>query len=672
MLVGIVSLLLSITVSFFASLGLERPYKQISEMVDTLKVAQEEALASTAAKSSFLANMSHEMRTPLNAIIGFSELALGKENAGDESAMPGEVHESFEKIYTSGVTLLGLINDILDISKIESGKLELIQENYDLPSLINDTMVLNMVRIGSKPITFKLDIDENLPSQLCGDELRIKQLMNNFLSNAFKYTEEGAVTLRISCQKAGEIVWMECSVSDTGKGIHQEDLDKLFSNYSQVDIKKNRGIEGTGLGLALTKRLVEMMGGTTGVDSVYGKGSTFSFKIQQGFVTDIPIGKELVDNLQNFKYVVNRRTQNTGIVRHFIPYAKVLVVDDVVTNLEVARGMLKPYGMTVDCVDSGVKAVQAIRDGKVKYNAVFMDHQMPGMDGIEAVRIIRNEIGSEYAKTVPIIALTANAIMGNDMIFLKSGFQAFLTKPIDIRKLNEAVNRWVRDKEYEKTLPQNQDQAAALENSPEGDTSNAIHDAVINYLRDNTVEGIYFEKALKRFGTGDIWLNSVRAYATSTPALLKDLGELNQETLEHFRITVHGIKGSSYAIAAEEVGRLAEDLEKAARNGDMDFIHSRKASFIRATEELIGRLKDLVEWVDENFSKPKKPAPDREILDRMLEATASYDIIELDKAIEELEKYQYETQGDIVLWLKNQIALSGFEQIQERLSAQLS
>ncbi|GHV95945.1 hypothetical protein AGMMS50293_22650 [Spirochaetia bacterium] len=671
LLVAMLSLLLSIVAAFFASMSLSRPYQTINNMVGDLIQAREEALTSTEAKSVFLANMSHEMRTPLNAIIGFSELELGKDefdepggSAEPAPPIPQTTYESFEKIYTAGVTLLNLVNDILDISKIESGKLELVQEKYDLPSLINDTIVLNMVRIGSKPVTFNLDINENLPSQLTGDELRIKQLMNNLLSNAFKYTEEGNVTLHLDCQKEGDIVWMECRVSDTGKGIRLEDMDKLFANYSQVDIKKNRGIEGTGLGLALTKRLVEMMKGTVKVESVYGEGSTFSFRIQQGFVTDIPIGIDLVNNLQKFKYIEDRRSRNSDMIRHYMPYARVLVVDDLPTNLDVARGMMKPYGMTVDCVKSGIEAVQAIKDELVKYDAVFMDHQMPEMDGIEAVRIIRNEIGSEYAKTIPIIALTANAISGNDVMFLQHGFQAFLTKPIDIRKLNEAMNRWVRNKDKENAL---QDEGEG-KNAPPAEEDKQI----TSFLRNNMIQGIHFEKALERFGSGESWLSPVRTFAASTPDLLTFLREVTQKDLAQYRITVHGIKGSSYAIGADEVGQMAEELEKAARNEDLMFIHSHKIPFITAAEALIGNLKALLEKVDENFSKPKKPVPDKQLLDKILEAAGSYNMTEMDKAMEELEKYQYESQGDIVTWLKEQIEQSEFEQIQERLTTLVS
>ncbi|MDR1251691.1 MAG: response regulator, partial [Treponema sp.] len=393
---GAVFLGLGIIAALIAASFIAHPFEKMKEFALVAESASE-------AKSNFLANMSHEMRTPLNAVIGFAELELGKEQEGEEGTVyPAETRENLEKIYGSGVTLLGLINDILDISKIESGKFELVPVNYDTPSLINDTVVLNIVRIGSKPITFKLDIDENLPARLFGDELRIKQILNNLLSNAFKYTKEGSVVLRIRCEQDGGGVWMNCAVSDTGMGIKEEDLDRLFGDYSQIDVKSNRHIEGTGLGLAITKRMVEMMKGSVSVTSEYGKGSVFSIRILQGFVSDTVIGKELAENLREFRYIMARQDRNKQLIRTRIPYARVLVVDDVATNLDLARGIMKPYGMTVDCVGSGRAAIDLIRKSEPRYNAVFMDHMMPGMDGIEAVRIIRNEIDSEYARTVPV------------------------------------------------------------------------------------------------------------------------------------------------------------------------------------------------------------------------------------------------------------------------------
>jgi CheY-like chemotaxis protein len=375
----------------------------------TLKLiqAQEEAVAGTEAKSNFLANMSHEMRTPLNAIIGFSELELGKEN--DEEKEKTEKQENLEKIYTSGVTLLGIINDILDISKISSGHYELIPVVYDIPSLINDTIVLNIIRIGSKPISFVLDVDENIPSRLLGDELKIKQILNNLLSNAFKYTKEGSVTLKIRCKpettqplnslNPDDPVILELNVTDTGIGIHPDDLNKIFSDYTQVDVQKNRHIEGTGLGLAITKQLIELMGGSIKVESDYGKGSTFNVWIKQGYVNDVIIGSVVAENLKNFKYSMSRQVRNKNLARAWIPYANVLVVDDVSTNLDVARGMLKPYGMVVDCVKSGQEAIDLIKSQNIIYNAIFMDHMMPEMDGIERCASSETKLTPNMQKT---------------------------------------------------------------------------------------------------------------------------------------------------------------------------------------------------------------------------------------------------------------------------------
>ena len=409
---------LSCVVACFASGFLEKPYKEAF----FAKAAAEKASTS---KSAFLANMSHEMRTPLNAVIGFSELAL----SSDE--VPEEVGSNLEKIYNSGITLLGIVNDLLDISKVEAGKLELIPAEYDLPSLINDTVALNSVRIGSKPIKFSIKVDENLPSRLFGDELRIKQILNNLLSNAFKYTKEGQVNWSIAGKHEGDKFFLVFEIADTGVGIRHEDIKLLFEEYHQLDFKSNPHIEGTGLGLALVRKMANLMGGTVSVQSVFGKGSTFTLQLQQEPVGKDVIGKDVVFNLVHMRHSQSKLARNAQLTRLKLPYARVLIVDDVQTNLDVARGMLKPYEMQVDCVTSGQKAIDAIREASLRYNAIFMDHMMPEMDGIEATKRIR-EIGTEYAKTIPVIALTANAVIGSEEMFLQNGFQPFLSKPIDI------------------------------------------------------------------------------------------------------------------------------------------------------------------------------------------------------------------------------------------------
>ncbi|MDR2258186.1 MAG: response regulator [Treponema sp.] len=532
------------------------------------------AEAATRAKADFLANVSHEIRTPLNAIIGLGELELGKD-------LEKETYNNLEKIHNSGKVLLSIINDLLDISKIESGRFDLIPVDYETASLINDTVNLNIVRIGSKPVTFHLQIDENLPSALHGDEIRIRQIFNNLLSNAFKYTKEGNVTLHIRAEKPEDEepeknIWFICEVKDTGIGIRQEDVGKLFSVYNQVDTRSNRHIEGTGLGLSICKNLVEMMGGSITVESEYGKGSVFTIRIKQGISNETPIGKKTRENLESFSFSMKKRERRKHTRIH-MPYARVLVVDDVDTNLDVAKGMMLPYGLTIDCVSSGKEAIRLIREKQITYNAVFMDHMMPEMDGIEAVRIIRHEIDSEYARTVPIIALTANAIIGNDTMFLEKGFQDFLSKPIDMAKLDFCLNRWVRDREQEAALNIT---AITEEQIPEAEKNETP-----------VIEGLNFAEGVKRMGDRESsYLRVLGSYAANMPAMLDKIRGFSADSIKDYTITIHGIKGSSYGICANETGRQAEALEMAAKQGDIKTILADNGRFIAETEKLAERI----------------------------------------------------------------------------------
>jgi CheY-like chemotaxis protein len=334
---------------------------------------------------------------------------------------------------------------VLDISKVEAGKMELTPVQYDVASFLNDIITLNVIRIGEKPITFNLDISENLPRTLHGDDLRVKQILNNLLSNAFKYTKAGTVTLSVDCERDGDIVWTSFHVADTGIGVRKEDMGKLFDNYHQVDAKANRRIEGTGLGLSITKRFVELMDGKITMESEYGKGTTFHVRIKQNFVSEDIIDKKTIESLRTFHYSDDKRKAQKKLERADLSYARVLVVDDFPTNLDVAAGMLRKYKMHVDCVTSGQESIDLIAAGKPVYNAIFMDHMMPEMDGIEAVKLIR-ALNTEYAKNIPVIALTANAITESEKMFLENGFNAFLPKPFNVMTLDSVVQRWVRNK----------------------------------------------------------------------------------------------------------------------------------------------------------------------------------------------------------------------------------
>jgi signal transduction histidine kinase/DNA-binding response OmpR family regulator/HPt (histidine-containing phosphotransfer) domain-containing protein len=665
LLSSLLLILLGVIVAMFLSRSIAKPFEDLEVQNVQLEELSQQAQNASETKSHFLANMSHEIRTPLNAVIGLSDLTLSG------NAVQGEVRENLESIYRGGTTILGIVNDILDLSKIESGKIEIIPVDYDLASLINDTITLNIVRIGSKPIDFNLSIDEDLISRLYGDELRVKQILNNLLSNAFKYTEEGTVNLKIGTERSGDSVWLTVAVADTGIGIREKDIIKLFSDYNQVDTANNRKIEGTGLGLSIAKRMAQLMDGDIAVESVYGQGSTFTVRVRQGFVTAIPVGEDVARNLRNFDYSDKKRALNAMFVRVRIPYARVLVIDDVQSNLDVARGMMKQYALQVDCVRSGQEAIDLIRDGQVRYNALFMDHMMPGMDGIEATRIIREEIGTSYAREVPIIALTANAILGNEKMFLDNGFQAFLSKPIDIMRLDAVIRQWVRDKDLERALKE-EDEDAFERRSGKDSRRKAERRSGLDRRDDGTlwkIDGLDLKLLVDRFG-GDEGsaIEALRSYVVNTPELLTSLQAPALGNLPAYAINVHGLKGSSYGICAERIGKLAESLEYAAKHDKLDYITDNNDLLITMTEALIAITASMLDEIEQQNARDALDAPDPALLAQLAEASRAYSMDMVDEAITALDAYVYESGQDLVNWLKARAADAEFDAIAERLA----
>ena len=414
------------------------------------RVAAEAAEKANKAKTEFLSNMSHEIRTPLNGILGIAEIRLR-----DETLAP-DIRETFGKIYNAGDLLLSIINDVLDISKIASGKLELVYTEYEIAILLYDTVQLNILRIGSKAIEFELHVDENTPMAVRGDALRVKQILNNVLSNAFKYTEKGVITLSVSLetekgdggrraptvesgQEASDVT-IVFTVSDTGQGMTPEQVSRLFEAYSRFNLENNYTIEGAGLGMSITQNLVRMMHGEILVESEPGRGTIFTVRLPQGDIGAEPLGPEVVEQLRQFRIHDAERMRIAQITRVPMPYGSILVVDDVEMNLDVAQGLLAYYDLAVDTAESGLAAIEKIKQGNV-YDIVFMDHMMPGMDGIEATKAIRS-----LGYTHPIIALTANAVKGQAEIFLTSGFDEFISKPIDMRQMDTILNKFVRDR----------------------------------------------------------------------------------------------------------------------------------------------------------------------------------------------------------------------------------
>jgi len=437
---GLIFLGLGMLAAIFASGSVAKPFYQIRKQNAQLTELGEALKAAQVAKTNFLANMSYDMRTPLNAVIGLSELSLTKKG------VPQDVKGYLGRIYGSGLSLMEVVSDLLDISNMESGKFGIMAAEYDLPDFINDVVKVNADHIGSKPIHFKIAPEDKLPARLIGDSLRIRQVFNNLLNNAFRYTSVGTVEWRITTEREGDTVWLTSAISDTGVGIKPENIDKLFRDYNNRmdDDARVRNLEGgaSGLGLTLTKKIVDLMDGTITVESVLGKGSTFTVRIRQKYVSDDAIARDQLDSLKNYKYV-EKKVGIADIQRVQLPQARVLVVDDVEMNLEIAQGMMEPYGMAVDCLLNAQEAVEIVRLGEIRYDAIFISRWMSELDGKEAVRIIRNEIASEYAKAVPIIALTTNTVVGNKDIFHKWGFQDVLSKPLDIRHLDEAINTWI-------------------------------------------------------------------------------------------------------------------------------------------------------------------------------------------------------------------------------------
>ncbi len=367
-------------------------------------------------QSAFFANMSHEIRTPINTIIGLNEMTL-REDISDEIA------ENSINIQNASKMLLSLINDILDLSKLESGKMEIVPTRYETGAMFSDLVNIIWVRAHQKELEFKIDISPEIPSMLYGDEIRIKQVLTNILTNAVKYTETGSVTLRAKAERsAANMVRLRISVADTGMGIKKDDMDKLFESFKRVDQVRNRKVEGTGLGLSISKQLIEMMGGTITVDSIYKKGSTFTVTVEQQIMDEKPIG--------SLDLMIKRKIANRGKYRQSFeaPDARVLIVDDNEMNLTVARKLLRGTKVQVDTAGSGQECLEKTKNRY--YHVIFMDHMMPDMDGVETLKHLRQQ-QEGLCQNVPVIALTANAMSGAEEIYQNSGFQSYLAKPIN-------------------------------------------------------------------------------------------------------------------------------------------------------------------------------------------------------------------------------------------------
>ena len=583
------------------------------------KLAREKVVADSAnkAKSEFLSNMSHEIRTPINAIMGMDEMILRESK--DKSIL-----EYAENLQNAARNLLGLVNDILDFSKIEAGKMEIIPVEYHLSSVLNDLVNMIQKRAEKKNLNFRVNADHNIPSVLFGDEIRIKQVITNILTNAVKYTEEGGVTLNVTSRNIDdENIYLCVSVVDTGIGIKKEDLAKLFSAFERIEEKRNRTIEGTGLGMNITQQLLKLMNSKLSVESVYGKGSTFSFQIEQKIVNAEPLG----DFQDSYRRSLN---QHKEYHESFIaPDAKILVVDDTVMNLTVIKGLLKQTKIQIDTALNGPDCI-AIAARK-KYDIIFLDHRMPGMDGIETLKVMQQMTNNPNYKT-PVISLTANAISGAREKYIEVGFQDYLTKPINSDQLEELIIQYLPSEKLKPIDSADSDSELSSTNS-ELSLPEWLHD----------VEGLNIEEGIKHCGSIDAYVDALTVFAGSIEAAADDIENYyKSEDWKNYTTKVHALKSTAKVIGADELSEKARRLEDAGNSRYFNEIEQDTEPLLTLYRSYSKKLSPLIpNYSEDDSNKPLITEYDlNEAYEAMKDAAASFDYDTLNFVFESLDEYR--------------------------------
>ena len=532
---------------------------------DKLLDISEKAIAASAAKSAFLSNMSHEIRTPINAVLGMNEMVLRE--CDDQNILAYS-----ESIKTAGNTLLGLINDILDFSKIESGKMEIIPVDYDLASVLNDLVNMVQTRADNKGLTLKLDFNQNIPQYLNGDEIRIKQVITNILTNAVKYTKEGIVTFGISYEKLElepDYIMINVYVKDTGIGIKEEDMAKLFSEFERIDEAQNRNIEGTGLGMNITKRLLNMMDSNLKVQSIYELGSKFSFSLKQRVVKWNPIGDYEASYRSSLSSKKKYKEKFTA------PQAHVLVIDDTPMNLMVFKSLLKQTKIQIDMANSGDEGISMALENK--YDMIFLDHMMPKKDGIQTLKEMKAEPNNPNLST-PIVSLTANAISGAREQYIEAGFDDYLTKPIDPVKLEEMLMHY---------LPEHKLIFASADGiSSTADTGDNIISPIVYDIKEIDVK-----KGISNCGDEESYAMTLATYANTLDGYINEIqGLYDEKDIQNATIKIHALKSTSRIIGATDIGEKAQELENAGNAGNKETLDNELGPFLDRCRKLAEQL----------------------------------------------------------------------------------